>query len=105
MLINVIKTEGDISKPDAIEMDTKLKIGDRFTMQYDWCSKICGINGNKVNWHIGTAEFTVSNMVCNMLLFPHEIWVRLHTQDSDFKKRCGCNEFDAPERQVLERVV
>lgn len=105
MLIKTLKVVNDDSNPGTVEMDTKFNIGDRITMQYDWCSKTPCINGNKLNWHIGTAEFTVSNMVCNMLLFPHEIWMRLHTKDRDFINRCGCDEFDAPEQQVLKRIV
>ena len=33
--MNVIKVAGDSSKPDKMEMDTTLSIGDKFRMEYD----------------------------------------------------------------------
>lgn len=39
MLIKVIKNCGDTTLPDMAEMETTLKIGDKFKMKYDWCEK------------------------------------------------------------------
>ena len=102
-MMNVIKVAGDSSKPDTVEMDTAFKIGDKFEMEYDWCSKHKAMNGYINNWHKDTAEFEVVDIVCNMLINPHEIWVRLKSKDENFTKRCGSKEFDAPEYQILER--
>lgn len=104
-MMNVIKVAGDSSKPDKVEMDTTLSIGDKFRMEYDWCNRYQGMNGSIPYWHIDTAEFEVVDIVCNMLINPHEVWVRLRSCDEDFTKRCGSKEFDAPEKQVLERMA
>ena len=50
-------------------------------------------------------NFEVVDIVCNMVINPHEVWVRLRSCDEDFTKRCGSKEFDAPEKQVLERMA
>lgn len=101
-MMNVIKVAGDSSKPDTVEMDTAFSIGDKFKMEYDWCSRYPAINGYIPIWHKDTAEFEVVDIVCNMLINPHEVWVRLRSCDETFIKRCG-REFDAPEKQILER--
>lgn len=41
--MNVIKVAGDSSKPDKVEMDTALSIGDKFRMEYDWCNRYQGM--------------------------------------------------------------
>ena len=73
-------------------------------MEYDWCKRIHCMNGYKPEWYKGIAEFTVVDIVCNMLINPSSIWVRLHSDDELFKKRCGGGDFDAPEDKVLERI-
>lgn len=105
MLMNVIKVAGDSSKPDKVEMDTAFSIGDKFRMEYDWCKRYQGMNGYIPSWHKDTAEFEVVDIVCNMLINPHEVWVRLRSCDENFTKRCGSKEFDAPEKQVVERMA
>ena len=104
MLIRVLKRNGDISSPDEIEMETVLRIGDGFCMEYDWCKRIPCMNGYRPDWYKDVAEFTVVNVVCNMLCKPESIWVRLHSDDELFKKRCGNSDFDAEEDKVLERI-
>lgn len=104
MLLKVLKGARDTGKPDMEEMETAFNIGDKFKMEYDWCDKIQCINGYRPNWHKDVAEFKVVDMVCNMLVYPSEVWLRLGSDDELFKKRCGSEEFDAPEKQVIERV-
>lgn len=104
MNLKVIKAVGDTSKPDTVEADTSLKIGDSFEMEYDWCTKIPCINGYKPIWHKDIAEFTVVDIVCNMLINPSSVWVRLKSVDELFQKRCGAGCFDVPEDKVLERI-
>ena len=104
MKLKVIKAVGDTSKPDTVEADTSLKIGDSFEMEYDWCTKIPCINGYKPIWHKDIAEFTVVDIVCNMLINPSSVWVRLKSVDELFQKRCGAGCFDVPEDKVLERI-
>lgn len=105
MLIKVIKNCGDTTLPDMVEMETTLKIGDKFKMKYDWCDKRSAMCGELKNWHMDVGEFTVVDIVCNMLIKPHSVWVRLFANDELFTKRCGSKEFDTSEQQVLERLV
>lgn len=100
MLMKVVKEAGDNSKPDTVEMATQLNIGDKIIMQYDRFSR-----ENKHSSNKGIAEFTVTDIACNMVVFPNSVWVRLDTNDSNFIKRCGGHGFDAPEQKVLERMV
>ena len=74
-------------------------------MEYDWCKRIQCMNGYKPEWYKDVAEFTVVDMVCNMLVYPSEVWLLLGSEDEMFRKRCGSEEFDAPEKQVLERMA
>lgn len=104
MLMNVIKVAGDSSKPNKVEMDTMFNIGDKIKMEYDWCKRVQCVNGYVPHWYKDVAEFEVVNIVCNMLINPPEIWIRLRSNDKDFIKRCG-REFDAPEYQILERKI
>ncbi|MCR4719342.1 MAG: hypothetical protein K5768_06910 [Firmicutes bacterium] len=104
MIVRVIKREGDTSKPDNIETDTAFAIGDRFEMEYDWCTKMQCMNGYRPIWHKAVAEFVVEDIVCNMLINPSSIWVRLKSDDKVFQKRCGSGSFDVPEKQVLKRT-
>ncbi|MDO5587187.1 MAG: hypothetical protein Q4G53_08895 [Clostridia bacterium] len=103
MLINVIKIAGDSSKPNMVEMDTAFNIGDKFKMEYDWCRRKQAMNGYTAEWHKDIAVFEVVDIVCNMLVKPYSVWLRLRSWDENFTKRCGCEEFDVPEYQVLER--
>lgn len=104
MLMNVIKCVGNSTKPVMVEMDTEFKIGDKFKMEYDWCKRQQGMNGYIAEWHKDVAQFEVVDIVCNMVVNPHEVWLRLHSLDEKFRKRCG-GEFDAPEYQVLKRKI
>ena len=104
MLIKVLKRNGDTSSPDKIEMETALHIGDKFLMEYDWCKRIPCMNGYKPDWYKDVAEFTVVDIVCNMLVNPSSVWVRLHSDDELFNKRCGIGDFDVEENKVLERI-
>lgn len=104
MLMKVLKSKGDITNPDMVDFESAFKIGDKFEMEYDWCKRIPCMNGYKPEWYKGIAEFTVVDMVCNMLINPNEVWLRLSSVDETFQKRCGSEEFDAPEKQVLERI-
>lgn len=103
--MKVLKGARDTWKPDEVEMDAAFSVGEKFKMEYDWCIRIPCMNGYRPEWHKGIAEFTVVDMVCNMLINPNEVWVRLSSDDETFQKRCGSEEFDAPEKQVLERMV
>ena len=105
MLLKVLKGARDTWKPEEVEMDTAFNIGDKFKMEYDWCKRIQCMNGYKPEWYKDVAEFTVVDMVCNMLVYPSEVWLRLGSEDEMFRKRCGSEEFDAPEKQVLERMA
>lgn len=40
-----------------------------------------------------------------MVINPHEVWIRLTSDDELFNHRCGIGVFDAPEKQILERKV
>ena len=104
MLIKVLKRNGDTLSPDEIEMETALNIGDKFLMEYDWCKRIPCMNGYKPDWYKDVAEFTVVDIVCNMLINPSSVWVRLHSDDELFNKRCGMGDFDVEENKVLERI-
>lgn len=104
LLMNVIKVAGDSSKPNMVEIDTAFNIGDKFKMEYDWCSRHQALNGYIPKWHKDIAEFEVVDIVCNMLINPNEVWLRLKSKDENFRKRCG-GEFDAPEYQVWERKI
>ena len=104
MTVKVLRRAGDISKPATIEMDTALNIGDRFEMEYDWCTQKECMNGYKAIWHKDIAEFRVVDIICNMLINPSSLWLRLDSDDETFQKRCGGGSFDAPEEQVLERI-
>lgn len=104
MLVNVIKAAGDLTKPNKVEMNTEFNIGDKFKMEYDWCKRVQCVNGYIPHWHKDVAEFEVVNIVCNMLINPPEIWVRLRSCNKEFIKRCG-REFDAPEHRILQRKV
>ncbi|MBS7297618.1 MAG: hypothetical protein KIG65_00895 [Eubacteriales bacterium] len=104
MLIKVLKRSGDASNPNEIEMETVLHIGDKFLMAYDWCKRIPCINGYKPDWYKGIAEFTVVDIVCNMLYKPESVWIRLHSDDELFNKRCGSGDFDVEEDKVLESI-
>ncbi len=105
MLMKVIKNCSDTISPDMAEVETALKIGDKFKMEYDWCDKKPSICGEIQSWHKDVGEFTVVDIVCNMIIKPSEVWVRLAANDEKFTKRCGSKEFDAPEEQILERLV
>ncbi len=105
MYIKVIKNCDDGVSPDMADVDTSLKLGDTFKMEYDWCEKKPAICGEKRSWHKAVGEFTVVDIVCNMIVKPNSVWVRLSANDELFIKRCGSKEFDASEEQVLERRV
>ncbi len=105
MLIKVMKKCGNTALPDLAEVETTLKIGDKFKMEYDWCEKKPAMYGAARIWHKAVGEFTVVDIVCNMLVQPNSVWVRLSANDELFTKRCGSKEFDASEQQVLERLV
>ena len=100
----MLKRNGDITSPDEIEVESELHVGDKFLMEYDWCKRIPCMNGYKPDWYKDIAEFTVVDIVCNMLVNPSSIRVRLHCEDEIFKKRCGSKDFDVPEEKVLERI-
>ena len=100
MLMKVMKRIDDASKPDVIEMDTTLNVGDMVQIEYDWCDIISG----KPNWKKAEGMFEVVDIACNMLVFPNLVWVTLTTEDKEFEERCHCNEFSAPESQILERM-
>ena len=105
MLMKVLKGAGDSRKPDEVDMDTTLFVGSKFKMEYDWCTRIPCIGGYRLDWHKDIAKFEVVDIVCNMLIYPVEVWVRLNSNDEEFIKRCGSSEFDAPEKQILERKI
>ena len=44
------------------------------------------MNGYKPDWYKDIAEFIIVDIVCNMLVNPSSIWVRLHCEDETFKK-------------------
>lgn len=102
MKVKVWKHE-DAKKPDIIEVETAFNKGDKFEMEYDWCTKVECIVGHEKIWHKDIAEFEVVDIFCNMLINPSSVWLRLKSDDKLFQKRCGgC--FDVPEEQVLERM-
>ena len=105
MLLKVLKSVNASDKPEIVEITTAFKIGDTFKMEYDWCKRKQAMNGYILEWHKDIAEFKVKDMVCNMLINPHEVWIRLTSDDELFNRRCGLGTFDAPEKQILERKV
>ncbi len=105
MLIKVLKRSGDTTKPDMIDMETTLKVGDKFKMEYDWCKRYPAMCGELREWYKDVCEFEVVDIVCNMLVNPHSVWIRLSTDDETFAKRCGGEEFDIVEEQALKRMV
>ena len=105
LLMKVLKRADKASIPDMVEFDSAFKVGDKFTMEYDWCRRIPCMNGYKPEWHKDIAEITVVDMVCNMLINPNEVWLRLSSDNETFRKKCGSEAFDAPEKQVLERMA
>ena len=62
------------------------------------------MNGYKPDWYKDIAEFTVVDIVCNMLYKPASVWVRLRSADELFNKRCGSGDFDVEESMVLKRI-
>lgn len=105
MLMKVWKWTHDTTSSKEVEMQTELRLGQKIYMEYDWCKRIPCMNGYKPEWHKGTAEFTVVDIVCNMLINPCEIWVRLRSDNAEFIKRCECEEFEASEQQILSRIT
>lgn len=105
MLMKVLKSANASNKPDTIELESAFNVGDTFKMEYDWCKRYPVMNGYKLEWHKDIAVFKVEDMVCNMLFNPHEIWIRLTSDDELFNHRCGRGVFDAPEKQILERRI
>ena len=105
MLIKVFKSVDASDKPDTIELESAFKIGDTFKMEYDWCKRKPAMNGYIMEWHKDTAVFKVEDIVCNKVINPHEVWIRLTSDDELFNHRCGIGVFDAPEKQILERKV
>lgn len=41
---------------------------------------------------------------CICMGTPASVWVRLHSDDELFNKRCGSGDFDVEEEKVLERI-
>lgn len=105
MLMKVLKSVNASNKPDTIELESAFNVGDTFKMEYDWCKRYPAMNGYTLEWHKDVAVFKVKDMVCNMLINPHEVWIRLTSDDELFKRRCGRGVFDAPEKQILERKI
>lgn len=104
MLMKTMKIVGDTSVPDEIERETRLKVGDKFLFEYDWCKKKSCINGYRRVWHKDVAEVEVVDIKCNMLVEPSLVIVFMKTENKTFIERCRCNEFDATEEQVFERM-
>ena len=105
MLMKVLKSVAASDKPEIVEITTAFNIGDTFKMEYDWCKRKPAMNGYIMEWHKDTAVFKVADIVCNMIINPHEVWLRLTSDDESFIHRCGRIVFDAPEKQILERKV
>ena len=105
MLMKTLKLVNDTRTPDEVEMPTKFKVGDRIALKYDWCEKTNGILGSHKTWHQDVTSVEVVDIKCNMLVVPAEVRIFMKTIDPIFYGRCRCDEFDAPEEQVLERVV
>ena len=49
MTVKVLRRAGDTSKPATIEVETAFNIGDRFEMEYDWCTQKECMNGYNLN--------------------------------------------------------
>ena len=49
MTVKVLRRAGDTSKPATIEVETTFNIGDRFEMEYDWCTQKECMNGYNLN--------------------------------------------------------
>ncbi len=103
--MKVLKSVTASNKLESIELESAFNVGDTFSMEYDWCKRYPAMNGYTLEWHKDVAVFRVEDMVCNMLINPHEVWIRLTSDDELFKHRCGQRGFDAPEKQILERKV
>lgn len=39
-----------------------------------------------------------ADMVCNMLVYPREAWMRIGLNNEMLRKRCSSEEFDEPEK-------
>ena len=105
MLMKVLKSVNASDKLEIIEIESAFNIGDTFKMEYDWCKRKPAMNGYLLEWHKDTAVFKVEDIVCNMVINPHEVWLRLTSDDESFMHRCGQGGFDAPEKQILQRKV
>ena len=103
--VRVLKNEGDDSKPDMAEVDTRFSAGDRFRILYDWSDDIPGIVGIEKIWHRDEVVVEITEVVCNMVIMPPEVWLFLKTEDPKFVAHYGGGVFGLEESRLERRIV
>lgn len=86
MLVNVIKNKNDINKPDLTEIETLFMISQMIKLKYDTpkTNTSCGYSQKTINSSVNIGEFKVTDIFCNMLVYPHENMIELESQDEVF---------------------
>lgn len=103
--VKVIKNTNDTNKPDTVEINTIFSIGQKIDLKYDLNKKktICSYGSisteNKTTENIGTFEIT--DILCNMLVYPHENMIELKSLDEKFLSLYPNSEY----MTVFENVV
>lgn len=103
MKMAVLKIQGS-NRPDYVERDTVFKIDQKIAIEYDWAEKENCMNGYRNNWHKDTGIFIVKDIICNMIINPSEIMIKLHSDNETFIKRCNRKEFYVFENLLIGRL-
>ena len=73
LIVDVMKNNLQLNKPSRVEIQTEFKIGDVIEMNYD-----------VPKGPLKPGIFKVTNIICNMLVFPHENMLELDSIDNTY---------------------
>ena len=86
------------------EVDTRFSVGERFRIVYD----LSGTRMPSGIWNMRNQEemiVEIVEIVCNMLIFPAEVWVLLKTEDPKFLAFYGNDVLNVEESRFAKRII